>query len=866
MNDQQTKSTTVQIALWGVTHTFARGLLLVLIPLLGVPTQAATIEVTSNLDDGSACTLREAIETTNAGMDQSNDCVIDTSTDALGTNDTITFAPAVEGTTIITNGQLIISQSVSINPAGAHTTIDGNQMNRVMFVGGAATTIVSMNQLTITGGNNTGSDGGGIFVGDGASLHLNQSTVSDNSVDNSVAGLFSRGGGIYALDSTLTLTQSTVSGNSSTRDGGGIHALNSTVTLTQSTVSGNSATRYSGGIIAHTSSVNLTQSTVSGNSSTDSGGIHAYSSTVNLTQSTVSGNSSTRDGGGISAYFQSTVTLTQSTVSGNSAGRDGGGIIAHTSTVTLTQSTVSGNSAGRDEGGINAFNSSVTLTNSIVANSTGGDCFIGLSLVNIGADSIIEDGSCSTLVQAVDPLLGPLVDNGGPTLTHALLSGSPAIRSGGRGGETDQRGFVAVDDRDIGAYEFNAVDPLAFDPLTLVNRRWTMVGLSKDALSKTVQDVFVTPTGLASADYNTKWVVYKRDESTDSYVLMSLTDTMEQGKGYWVLQITGADLDFAPDGVDTPVNTSDPNCPSDLGCFEIDLVEGDGKYNLISHPFTHDVKWEDVRIVVNGSLNCSDPYNFIEDAFWNYNGSSYDSFSSMIPMPGGGVFEAYKGYWVKMKSPSLGEDVRLLIPKGPVSGSCVPPVVTFNESPTRPSGQNTQDLPWWLSWVSSAQAAEDTTLKRGEWWVRLQAQSDEDGGMLDQYNYVGWFNDSKDGKDRRDLVELPSFGSPYLTIAFPHDDWDEDSGEYSTDLRKRKYWRLGEEWDFIVKSDKVGREVTISWEGYHQHRRFWIMRLIDVESGKTVRTVYRRQLQSYTFITQSKAHRFKWVQLERPKP
>ena len=435
--------------------------------------QAASIEVTSNLDDGTDCTLREAIDTVNAGVDQNNDCII---TGTLGTDDAISFGAGVAGSTIVTNGELTIAQSVSINSGGTPTTIDANGVGRIINVSANST----LDQLTLTGGNaNSYGDGGGIYAL--ADVTLTNSTVSGNSA-----------GGIYAnYGASVTLTNSTVSGNSgsgintfrssivrltnstvSDNSGGGIAARTySSVRLTNSTVSGNSSGGKGGGIYLIQSSVTLTNSTISSNTASNGGGISAERSSVTLTNSTVSDNTAGSKGGGIYAIV-STVTQTNSTVSGNTAGSDGGGIYAGGSNVTLTNSTVSDNTAGNDGGGIFSFYYSVTLTNSIVANSVGADCTTSNTTVTAMADSIIEDGSCGPAALAVDPVLGPLADNGGSTQTHALLAGSPAIDNGTGPGATasDQRGVDAEGVRDSGAYEFTgAINTITIEKL--INNR-----------------------------------------------------------------------------------------------------------------------------------------------------------------------------------------------------------------------------------------------------------------------------------------------------------------------------------------------------------------------------------------------------------
>jgi hypothetical protein len=151
----------------------------------------------------------------------------------------------------------------------------------------------------------------------------------------------------------------------------------------------------------------------------------------------------------------------------------GGGILNGVSgMVTLTNSTLSGNSATVDGGGIwNA--ATLTLTSSIVANSpSGGDC--NGATPTSGGHNLDSDGTCVTSggtdQPASDPLLGPLADNGGPTLTHLPQIGSPVIDTGGAAPcptATDQRG-VARPQRaacDIGAVE---VEPDRVPPTVTV--------------------------------------------------------------------------------------------------------------------------------------------------------------------------------------------------------------------------------------------------------------------------------------------------------------------------------------------------------------------------------------------------------------
>jgi predicted outer membrane repeat protein len=234
---------------------------------------------------------------------------------------------------------------------------------------------------------------------------------------------------------TVTLQNLTVRYGRPTGAGGGL-ANFGTLTLIRSTIHSNAATQFSqtpGGGLANFSTLTLTRSTVRNNTAGQGGGIY-NEGTLTLTRSTVRNNTARRPGGGLYNREGHHVTLTTSTVSGNATRSTGGGLCCDGG-FTLTNSTVSGNTAAGGGGGLyNAFGT-VTLTSSIVANNPdGGDCFI----VDTGGELIISHGynldsdrSClpfaGTDQPGVDPLLGPLQDNGGPTLTHALLPGSPAI-------------------------------------------------------------------------------------------------------------------------------------------------------------------------------------------------------------------------------------------------------------------------------------------------------------------------------------------------------------------------------------------------------------------------------------------------------
>lgn len=235
-----------------------------------------------------------------------------------------------------------------------------------------------------------------------------------------------------------------------------------------------------GGGIANEGTLTLTACTISGNtagtSSTNSGEGGGISNTgvLSIANSTISDNSVSHGGGGI--FNGGTATLTNCTISGNiSTTFPGGGISNSVGTVTLTNCTVLGNKTlGSAAGGI--YNDgTVNLKSTIVAKSEGPDVSgtltsQGYNLIGVGDGATITPAQSTDQIGSaaspIDPVAGPLQDNGGPTFTHALLPGSPAQDKGQSSGvSTDQRGFprpadnplipnaAGGDGSDIGAFE-----------------------------------------------------------------------------------------------------------------------------------------------------------------------------------------------------------------------------------------------------------------------------------------------------------------------------------------------------------------------------------------------------------------------------
>jgi len=228
---------------------------------------------------------------------------------------------------------------------------------------------------------------------------------------------------------------------------------------------------YGGGVAISKGTVTMDEVTVSGNHGAfGTGGIVVAGATLTLTDSTISGNTTPFEGGGIAVHSRGTANIINSTISDNRA--DNGAGIAGSgdgTLITITNSTITGNSAKFGGGGLKINGGTVRLQNTIVSSNTAGsgpDIYGTVQSLgnNLVRKTIGSTGLVSSDLKNVDPTLGPLDDNGGTTLTHALLAGSPAIDAGNNSAapETDQRGISRPIDGDsngtnivdIGASEF----------------------------------------------------------------------------------------------------------------------------------------------------------------------------------------------------------------------------------------------------------------------------------------------------------------------------------------------------------------------------------------------------------------------------
>lgn len=355
----------------------------------------------------------------------------------------------------------------------------------------------TLDGVTVSG--STGAYGGALYAGNDGELEIIDSTFENNTASTN-------GGAVYIYnDNDATISGSTFTNNESLADGGAIFGeIHYNVTIVDCTITGNSAADDGGGLAFYAKKpdnvLSITDTTIDANDAGDLGGglkIDAQDPLiVSITNSTVSNNTAQTDAGILFDEGGITATINNSTISANAALYGSGGVyIGSGSSLTVNQSTISANSSagsytGTDGGGIQLGDNTsvVTLSGSIVSgNSSGvaGAADFGLysslasdtasitatnSLIGEVDSRITVNGTNN--VSSTNPMLGALANNGGPTKTMALLTGSPAIDAGPNpvatftGNEFDQRGAgyarVVGGLVDIGAFELQpSSEPIA---------------------------------------------------------------------------------------------------------------------------------------------------------------------------------------------------------------------------------------------------------------------------------------------------------------------------------------------------------------------------------------------------------------------
>lgn len=468
---------------------------------------AATFTVTNTANTGAG-SLRQAVLDANAAAG-ADTIVFDASFNSPqtitlasviainGVDDTLTITgPGANLLTLSGNNAV---QVFSIS-AGEITSISGLTITAAL--GGAGGAITNSGSLDVIGcifsnNTNTGppvSGSGGAAIFNGGLATINNSTFTNNSTTSGAQG------GAIDNRGTMTITGSTFTGNTTLGTGqnarGGAIAVQSggALTINNSTFDGNSSKKDGGAIYRQPNSgtpvlainnSSFTNNISNSDDTTDGdGGALSLSGpgSATITGSTFSGNSanSGRVGGAIAVSMP--LTITNSTVSGNTAGNNGGGIYAlgtAAAIVDIINSTIVNNTATANGGGVQRASATnpVNFRNTIVANNTanGGTSPDVLGTFNSNGFNLIENttgatftGDTLTNVTGQDPMLAPLANNGGPTMTHGYTSfSSPVIDKGFNSAAlpADQRGVARTfddpsipnasggDGTDIGAFE-----------------------------------------------------------------------------------------------------------------------------------------------------------------------------------------------------------------------------------------------------------------------------------------------------------------------------------------------------------------------------------------------------------------------------
>jgi hypothetical protein len=342
----------------------------------------ANVITVTNTNDSGPGSLRQALADVNDG-------------------DTINFA--VTGTIGLTSGELLVDKAITISGPGAENlAVNGNAKSGVFHVTGGNVTISG---LTITNGNASGNGVGGGIYNDHSTLTVNNSTITGN-----VSGGIGNDGQANGA-ATLQINNSRISGSF-----------------------GDAISNYAACVnhqCAGYAAVQINSSSIAGN-----GGYGIFSvaclenqcgqASVQVDSSTLSANN-----GGIFADPRSHLVLANSTLSGNGVGV---GNYYNVSTSSISNSTLNESStSGTDIQNGGGF---VTINNTVLKVGPSGRSIVnaGGNVTSLGYNLSSDNGGGYLNGPGdqinTDPLLGPLQDNGGPTFTHALLPGSPAINAG----------------------------------------------------------------------------------------------------------------------------------------------------------------------------------------------------------------------------------------------------------------------------------------------------------------------------------------------------------------------------------------------------------------------------------------------------
>ena len=478
--------------------------------------------------DGVTCNLVDAV--LSAEFDNSyGGCAPGSGADTISLTTDVTLTAAYGFTYGSDTGLPTVMTTITIEGNGHTIERDLAAPNfRLLAIG--STGDLTINDTTLSGGRTT-DEGGGIFNFYG-SLTLNNSTLSDNETL-----YYEFGGGVYNRAGTVTISDSTFSDNYAMDEGGAIAHFNGMVTINNSTFSGNTA-------------------------GDDGGAIVNYYGTMEINNSTFSGNTA---GFGGAIYNDAYLTIRNSTFTGNSASF--GGAIANYDPLTISRSVISGNSASGYGDEVYSFYFITSDNNNVFgdAGKAGSDAFVNLTPGVSDIDASSDAGNIP-LAAILDTTL---TDNGGPTLTHNLVAGSPALdlapdadcaaapvsgldqRGAARSFDVVGTGNDGADTCDAGAVEFNS--PVPGETAVFMSTR--KPGITSDSLPFGSQDILkwdgsswskwfdgsaagLTPSGKWKHDVNAFWIP---DPAGDD-VVISFTQNARIVPGIGPAKVDGMDL------------------------------------------------------------------------------------------------------------------------------------------------------------------------------------------------------------------------------------------------------------------------------------------------------------------------------------
>ena len=364
------------------------------------------------------------------------------------------------------------------------------------------------------------------------------------------------------------------------------------------------------------------------------------------------------------------------------------------------------------------------------------------------------------------------------------------------------------------------------ESFTLTTGVWKQISMTCDqtAGNRTLGDVFGDDL---AGTYETDWIVKERDAVNGGNVTLALTDPMEIGKGYWILTTPTAGTLVDNQGIDN-VETEAPLASATTdgtGCGS-----SAGLCNLAGNPHKFSVCWSDVEVIDGASslsLAMADPGGACQGAdaaangcvmsriAYKWTGAAYAPFDGITPMMEG-TLVPWDGFWVS----GVKSGVKLKVPAMP--GTCGPPA--FGEGG----------------------AGE---FQGGGWGIRLIVAAN---GLEDRANVLGQLAHSVDGYDAHDLLELAPL-DPHLTVVFPHPEWGDRAGDYTSDYHLLRSGSGPDAWSFEVRSSDPAATVTLSWQGPEAQLLRSV--LTDVETGEQVAVAPDG---SYTFAMTGLSRSFQW--------